>query len=222
MNPPVDQATVEAPPDPTRLPVFVSADGYRDRVLRVVGRAAAGLTALWLITLVAGASGLGRLPGLALPRDDHGATPPGAGPSSRSLAESRRMRGPAKGREDRPTGSHRRAADASPPAHAPASAHTPASGHAPASPASPASPGRYSAGRNTPRTGPARGSRPPTTGPRSSPTAPGRSETAPGTAYRGSGGEAPSGPPATAPAATRAEPSPSAMEHSRAWSSPGG
>lgn len=212
MNPPVDQATVEAPPDPTRLPVFVSADGYRDRVLRIVGRAAAGLTALWLITLVAGASGLGRLPGLAPPRDDHGATPPGAGPSFRSVAESRRMRGPAKGREDRPTGSHRRAAEASSPAHAPASGHAPAA---------PASPGRYSAGR-TPRTSPARGRRSPRTGPRSSPTAPGRSETAPGTAYRGSSGEAPSGPPATAPGLTRAEPSPTAMEHSRAWSSPGG
>jgi len=58
MNPPVDQAAVEALPESTPLPVFVSSDGRRARVLRLVGRVVAGLTVLWLVSLLAGVIGV--------------------------------------------------------------------------------------------------------------------------------------------------------------------
>ncbi|MCW3064811.1 MAG: hypothetical protein JWN32_1983, partial [Solirubrobacterales bacterium] len=47
--------------------VFVSPDGRRARLLRALGRIAALITAAWLVALVAGALGFGRMPGLPLP-----------------------------------------------------------------------------------------------------------------------------------------------------------
>ena len=52
---------------PAPRPVFASADGRRARALGLVGRAVGALGALWLVALLAGALGLGRLPGVPLP-----------------------------------------------------------------------------------------------------------------------------------------------------------
>jgi hypothetical protein len=68
MNPPVNEATVEALPEARRLPVFVSTGKRRGRMFRLVGYGLAGLTALWLIALLAGAVGLSRLPAVPLPK----------------------------------------------------------------------------------------------------------------------------------------------------------
>jgi hypothetical protein len=68
MNPPVNEATVEALPEARRLPVFVSTGKRRGRMFRLVGYGLAGLTALWLIALLAGAVGLTRLPAVPLPQ----------------------------------------------------------------------------------------------------------------------------------------------------------
>ena len=68
MNPPVNEATVEALPEARRLPVFVSTGKRRGRMFRLVGYGLAGLTALWLIALLAGAVGFSRLPAVPLPQ----------------------------------------------------------------------------------------------------------------------------------------------------------
>jgi len=47
--------------------VFVSASGNRERALRLGARAVVALVILWLVALLAGALGLGRLPGVPLP-----------------------------------------------------------------------------------------------------------------------------------------------------------
>ena len=108
MNPPISEAAAEALREPGRgLPVFVSADGRRRRALRLAGRVVAGLTALWLVALVAGTLGLGDLPGVSLPRmaaDDSAEAPaqkapagPGAqreGSRDSTTSHSRRHDGP--------------------------------------------------------------------------------------------------------------------------------
>jgi hypothetical protein len=68
MNPPPLEGAAEALREPARLPVFAAKDGRPRRTLALVGRVLAGLTALWLLALLAGALGLGRLPGVALPQ----------------------------------------------------------------------------------------------------------------------------------------------------------
>src|ERR671911_676172 len=68
MNPPVNEATVEALPEARRLPVFVSTGKRRGRMFRLVGYGLAGLTALWLIALLAGAVGFSRLAAVPLPQ----------------------------------------------------------------------------------------------------------------------------------------------------------
>ena len=83
MNPPVKEATIEALPEARRLPVFVSTGKRRGRMFRLVGYGLAGLTALWLIALLAGAVGLSRLPAVPLPEiasSDDSAVPPGKEP----------------------------------------------------------------------------------------------------------------------------------------------
>jgi hypothetical protein len=47
---------------PGERPVFAATDGRRARRLRIVALVAAGLVALWLVALVAGILGFGRLP----------------------------------------------------------------------------------------------------------------------------------------------------------------
>jgi hypothetical protein len=59
--------SLEAAPGPEERSVFVSPDGRRARLLRALGRIAALITAAWLVALVAGALGFGRMPGLPLP-----------------------------------------------------------------------------------------------------------------------------------------------------------
>src|SRR3954453_1112835 len=49
-------------PRPGEQPVFAATDGRRARRLRIVALVAAALVALWLIALVAGTLGFGRLP----------------------------------------------------------------------------------------------------------------------------------------------------------------
>src|SRR5829696_1981107 len=68
MNPPVHEATVEPQPEARRLPVFVSTRKRRGRMFRLVGYGLAGVTALWLVALLAGAVGFGRLPAVPLPQ----------------------------------------------------------------------------------------------------------------------------------------------------------
>jgi hypothetical protein len=52
---------------PSERPVFFAEDGRRAQVLRVVVRSAAAVTGVWLIALLAGAFGFGRLPAVPLP-----------------------------------------------------------------------------------------------------------------------------------------------------------
>src|SRR6058998_2537859 len=49
-------------------PVFAATTRARPRVLKVVGRVAAGLIALWLVALVLGAFGFSQVAGIPLPR----------------------------------------------------------------------------------------------------------------------------------------------------------
>src|SRR5439155_18552095 len=69
-------------------PVFAAADGRRERVLRIAGRLAAVVVVFWLAALLAGAIGLGKLPGLPgaglLQRNGHPAKAPPADPAVRS------------------------------------------------------------------------------------------------------------------------------------------
>jgi hypothetical protein len=78
----------EPPRDSSGTPVFASPDGRRARALRRAGMIAAALATLWLVALVAGAIGIGRLPGLAFPRVGAAAVPhrPASAPASRHRA----------------------------------------------------------------------------------------------------------------------------------------
>lgn len=73
---PPPEAAIDAPV-PAMLrekPVFAAESDTRPRVLKLAGRAAAGLVGLWLVALVLGALGFGHVAGLQLPRiggDDH-------------------------------------------------------------------------------------------------------------------------------------------------------
>ena len=60
----VPPAAVEGVPE---QPVFVARDGRRAMILRLAVRSVAAVTAAWLIALVTGAFGLGRLPAVPLP-----------------------------------------------------------------------------------------------------------------------------------------------------------
>jgi hypothetical protein len=60
----VSPGAMEPPPEKI---VFVAEGGRRQRAFRVAVRAAAALTGAWLLALVVGSLGLGRLPGLPLP-----------------------------------------------------------------------------------------------------------------------------------------------------------
>jgi hypothetical protein len=230
MNPPAKQAADEALPERPRLPVFVSADGRRDRALRLVVRVVAGLTALWLAALVAGAIGLGRLPGLPLPQvgPGHGSAAPTA-PHSASSTEDAQGKGSS-------SSTGERGGEAKQRSHHGGSRSGADGGHSGTVPGRRGTSG--GAGTSRPAT-PHRTSRPttphrtsrPTTPHRSAPgapsapgltTSPGRSGTAPGTTQRDS--HDPASPPERTinPGATRAEPSPSATEHSPRWSATGG
>jgi hypothetical protein len=69
------QPTQVAPVD--EQPVFAARSSRRPRALRIGGRAAAILTALWVVGLAIGAFGFGYLPGLKLPSShQRSATPP--------------------------------------------------------------------------------------------------------------------------------------------------
>jgi hypothetical protein len=59
------RATPLAPASETQ--VFVAEDGRRAQLLRALGAVAAVLMAIWLVALIAGAFGLGRLPAVPLP-----------------------------------------------------------------------------------------------------------------------------------------------------------
>ena len=79
-------------------PVFAAATRRRERVLRIAGRIAALLVAIWLVALLAGAIGFGRLPGVPgaglLERKDHPAKAPPARPAARSDISVQRGSGP--------------------------------------------------------------------------------------------------------------------------------
>src|SRR5215218_9172397 len=101
MTPPITEAAAERLPEARRLPVFASADGRRGRALGLVGRVAAGLTLFWLAALLAGAMGLGHLPGVPLPKSEEGGAAPAAPHTGGSAAQ------PADGSARTTTGSHR-------------------------------------------------------------------------------------------------------------------
>jgi hypothetical protein len=106
MTPPT--ATAEftaAPPSPpasAERPVFAAKTSARPRALRLAGRAAAGLVGLWLVALVLGAFGFGKVPGIELPRivgDEaggdraaHSSAPPPAAPSKHAIGVTLRAR----------------------------------------------------------------------------------------------------------------------------------
>lgn len=69
-SPATEQTTGLRPPAATERPgepVFVSTTGNRERALRLGARVVVALVLLWLVALLAGAVGLGRLPGVPLP-----------------------------------------------------------------------------------------------------------------------------------------------------------
>ena len=65
MTPPTATAAPAAAPE---RPVFAAATSARPRTLKVMGRVAAGLVALWLVALVLGAFGFSQVAGIPLPR----------------------------------------------------------------------------------------------------------------------------------------------------------
>ena len=203
MNPPVDQAAVEALPESTPLPVFVSSDGRRARVLRLVGRVVAGLTVLWLVSLLAGVIGVGRFPGVPLPSTDERSPAPAAAPSDHT----------ARGRAGSPEAARKGAETTSRPNRVESRAVHPSGDAATSQGRSSAPPGGPGTGATLTHRSSGRASEPP-----SAARAP---ATAPGAARKDFRAEAPSGP-TTAPGASRAEPSPSAREHSPRWSDTGG
>src|SRR4051794_5318859 len=63
----IEPRPTSAPPPAGERPVFAAPSGRRLRVLRIVGLAAAALSATWLVALVLGAFGFDALPGVTLP-----------------------------------------------------------------------------------------------------------------------------------------------------------
>jgi translation initiation factor IF-2 len=82
---------LQAAAHPGERSVFVAADGRRAGALRGVARVAAGLMLLWIVALVAGAVGAGRLPVVPFP-------------AVGSPADSAREGGPRRGVADRRAG----------------------------------------------------------------------------------------------------------------------
>src|SRR4051812_36043203 len=127
--------TAEAlPSHAPEKPVFAASSRARPHGLRLAGRIAAGLAALWLVALVLGAFGLGRLPGLNLPRITGGepdaakAPAPAREPSTRaasSAAAGDHLR--SNSRYGGPAAAKRRGSDpanAAPPRRGPAAVRT--------------------------------------------------------------------------------------------------
>jgi hypothetical protein len=205
MNPPVSEAAVEAR---RGLPVFVSADGRRQRMLRVLGRVAAGLTVLWLVALLAGAIGLGRLPGVPLPEagqtpadEDGTASPAPAAPAGGAAQRLNDTTG-ATDTVPRRSGHESGGRTPVPPRHGGPQRRTPAPPRSggPGARVVPGTPGSPTA--------------PFPTDP--APSVPGRSGTAPGAVHRPSDDRVGGGPP-TAPGKGGADPPANGREHSPRW-----
>src|SRR4051794_5985773 len=81
----------EAPGAPAGTPVFASTSGRRARVVRWGALAVAALTGIWIVALLAGALGMGHLPGVSLPDVGNGSSPTsdGAAPTSAAHAGDR-------------------------------------------------------------------------------------------------------------------------------------
>jgi len=110
---------------PREQHVFVSADGHRQRVLRLAGLVAGALALVWLVALALALAGSARLPGLPGPGAKQVAVAPDA-----SAATARRTHSHSGGRTARPAASTLQRAE---PQSAPAPA-TPARAAAPAPP----------------------------------------------------------------------------------------
>src|SRR5438094_6947620 len=82
----MDRGTDQVLPD--ERPVFVADGGRRAAILRCISIAAAGLTAAWLVALLTGAFGFGRLPAVPFPPigalHEHAGGAPSRGSSKRS------------------------------------------------------------------------------------------------------------------------------------------
>jgi hypothetical protein len=227
MNPPVAEAAVEAQPfiavpeaataDETQ--VFVSADGRRSRFLKRLGQGVAVLTVIWLSALLAGAFGLGRLPGVSLPHvaSDSGGASPAAGsfPDGGSGASSGKAGGAANGhagsRSAESGFSSRHGGALSGPAlpghreSGPSSRHGGSvGGSQPGGAGTGQRGGGASPGPSRSPAAPAKPAKPSTSG---STTSPGKSSSAPGAVHR---------------RGATASPSPNATEHSHKWSTGGG
>jgi hypothetical protein len=208
-----------------RLPVFVSVDGRRGRVLRVVGRAAGGLTVLWVAALLAGALGLGRLPGMPFP--DLGGisasggegTPPRA--QGRGAANSPNTPGRGSGGQAAAQGRHPSESEGG------AGLRGLGTGERSAGRGAPGPVGRRLAvgppQRGAPRAGVIPGSRAPTravTGPPARTAPPGRSRSTIRLSRDKTGAGTTHG--TSNPGVERASPSSSALDHSRRWLAGGG
>src|SRR4051794_41327471 len=70
MPPPAtaEPQTAAPPPPVAERPVFAATTPVRPRALKVAGRVTAGLVGLWLVALVLGTFGFGRVAGIELPR----------------------------------------------------------------------------------------------------------------------------------------------------------
>ena len=210
MNPPISEAATEALPESPRLPVFVSADGRRRRVLRLAGRVLAGLTVLWLLALLAGVLGLGRLPGVTLPESapGHQSHAPAAAPAAGRPSGSHLGKAAAghRGRSSAHSRSHGTAGTAST-GHGRAGGAVRHNGrtYGSSTPAQPSHPSAPAPGRGRPATNQA-------------PAHPSPAPTSRGANPSGGGHPANT----TAPAGSGTNPSPSAMEHARRWSGGGG
>jgi hypothetical protein len=225
MNPPVAEAALEAQPflpeaeasaSRRDAPIFVSADGRRSRLLKRLGQTVAALTILWLAALLAGAVGLGRLPGVHLPQtgSQAGDTSPASAAGSpaahrgsssgfsslgeRGHAGGHSLRGSESGAGD----SESRRALGGHGDFGPLPGHRGPSGEMPPGRGGTGHTGGSGSGGGTMTPGsPATPSNPTTT------TSPGSSGSAPGTTHRDG---------------ATANPSPQATEHSHKWGSSGG
>ena len=165
-----DRSVASSSRDGHEPPVFAAPDGRRARRLRLAGRLAAGLTALWLAALLAGALGVGGMPGLPPLGGDASGGAAGPPTGARSGAAGRQggarfgfltasgQGGAAAGLElPRWDGSHlaapgrqaeptatRRATPSTPPSSLPTSTSSPVAGASPGSPR--ATPGPVAAG----------------------------------------------------------------------------
>ncbi len=74
--------------DASAQPVFTADGGRRERLLRVAGRVVAVLVAIWLVALLAGTIGFGRLPGLPGSSLLHRSDRPAEAPRARSTGGS--------------------------------------------------------------------------------------------------------------------------------------